>query len=140
MGQPGFTTMIEYLFGDNSETVAAHNSAVGKTIKSIAIDDDHLRVSFDDETGIEFWDAGQSCCEHRYMSCDDDLVSFAGDKFVKAELREGPNKEGEYGDETECQFLVIQTDKGSFTVANYNSHNGYYGGFVVKARSFKAAA
>lgn len=29
----------------------------------------------------------------------------------------------------ECQFIEIQTDKGFLVIANYNDHNGYYGGF-----------
>jgi hypothetical protein len=29
-------------------------------------------------------------------------------------------------------FLEIHTDRGSFTMANHNVHNGYYGGFAVE--------
>lgn len=33
----------------------------------------------------------------------------------------------------ESQFLMIRTSLGVFTVVNYNEHNGYYGGFALRA-------
>ena len=67
------------------------------------------------------------------MHTDDDLTRFVGSEFVLAEAREGPDLSVEY-EIKESQFLVITTDKGVFTVVNYNEHNGYYGGFLMAAR------
>ncbi len=132
MSQLGFGVMINML-GGNEETVKAFTGAQNKTINSIEIVENELLMRFDDGTGIKFFDDGQSCCEHRYMNCDDDLSSHKGEKLIGAEVREGGEKDDEYGVK-EDQFLVIQTDNDSFTVANYNEHNGYYGGFYVVCR------
>ena len=35
----------------------------------------------------------------------------------------------------EIQFLDVKTDKGIFQMANNNEHNGYYGGFLIEART-----
>ncbi len=111
----------------------------GKIIRSLSVDDHELRIVFTDGTGVRIFDDGYSCCEHRYMNCDDDLAAFAGAEFFNAELREGPNiEDGEYGDVKECEFLVVTTSTGSFTVASYNEHNGYYGGFSITAEEFEA--
>ena len=147
---PGFGVMLKMLAG-NRETVEAHNAAVGKTIASAGVEHESGRyrsrgdnegrtfiLRFTDGTGLKFWDDGQSCCERRYMVCDDDLSYLSGATFTGAELRNAPTVNGEYG-ETECQFLVINTDKGSATIANYNEHNGYYGGFAVEVREIPHA-
>lgn len=144
---PGMGVMVGMLSG-NAETVAAHNGAVGKEIVSVAMiavdgryrsmgesPGDTMEILFADGTGIHVFDDGQSCCEHRYAVCDDDLTPFVGAKFVGAEVRDGPTEDHEYGDLKECQFLVVNTDRGSFTVANYNEHNGYYGGFWLVVRA-----
>lgn len=112
-------------------------SAIGKTITAISLTDDdstedRLRLTFDDGSKIAIYDDGQSCCEHRYMHTDDDLSVHIGATLVDGELRDGPEDTGEYGDSLECQFLLITTSRGVFTIANYNSHNGYYGGFAVR--------
>jgi len=65
------------------------------------------------------------------MHTDDDLPYFVGAKLVGLELRDGPTDEDKYGDPKECQFLLVKTDKGEITIANYNEHNGYYGGFWI---------
>jgi hypothetical protein len=67
------------------------------------------------------------------MSTDDDLSAFIGAALREVELRDGPKSRGEDGDVHEQQFLVVMTDRGAFTIANHNDHNGYYGGFVLKA-------
>jgi hypothetical protein len=117
----------------DAETVEAHNSVVGKTIKSLDISGDQLFMRFTDGTGIHIWDDGQSCCEVRHMHCDDDLDAFVGAEFRGAEVREGGTKESEWG-VWESQFLIVNTSIGSFTVANYNERNGYYGGFDITVR------
>lgn len=136
----------------NLETVEAHNAAMGKVIASVAMEHegdryhsmgespgDTLVLRFDDGTGIRFYDDGQSCCEHRYMHTDDDLAHFVGAAFMGAELRDGPEVEGDY-DVKECQFLLVNTSVGAFTMANYNEHNGYYGGFMIVVHPTEVSA
>lgn len=110
-------------------------AAVGKTITSVKLDDDRLKFEFEDGSRLTLWDDGQSCCESRYMQTDDDLPYYAGAKFLNAEVRDGGVREDENGYEAlhEIQFLVITTDRGTFSMASHNEHNGYYGGFDIRA-------
>ena len=80
-------------------------------------------------------DEGQRCCEHRWMSTDDDLKYFVGSKLQSVEVKEGPDIEYEYGYHETC-FLVVTTSLGSFTCVTHNEHNGYYGGFMITAKSW----
>ena len=121
--------------GGNEETVKAINDAVGKEIASVEVvgeDEDTLILRFTDRTELHLHDAGQSCCEHRYMRTDDDLHAFVGATFVGAAIRDAPDLEDQYGVH-EVEFLVVNTSLGAFTVANHNEHNGYYGGFWIVA-------
>lgn len=128
----GVGVMLSML-GGNEETVEAHNKSIGKTIESVTLTDDVLELHFTDKTVLCFDDDGQSCCETRYMRTDDDLTSFVGATFEKAELAEAPNVEDEYG-EHEVQFLRVYTSKGVLVCASHNEHNGYYGGFAIRLR------
>lgn len=119
--------------GGNKETVNSYHAAMGKTIKSIKLEEDSLLFVFEDETKLTAWDAGQSCCESRYMNTDDELSNFVGGILMNLEIRNAANIEGGY-DEHEIQFLVVTTSKGVFTIANHNVHNGYYGGFALSLR------
>jgi hypothetical protein len=111
---------------------------IGKTIEGLSLGVDsppgHTRLTLSLSGGVSliFYDDGQDCCEHRYMNTDDDLSQYVGARFLGAELRE---YKGDVGDDRhdvlECQFLAILTDRGNITVANYNEHNGYYGGFDI---------
>ena len=134
MSNLGIGVMLQYLAG-NKSTVEAHNAGKGKVIKSLTLDKDkdELVMLFDDGTGLVFWDNGQSCCESRYMTCDDDLASYAGATFIEAELAEAPSVDLEWG-EHEVQFLNIKTSLGVATLETHNEHNGYYGGFAVCIR------
>lgn len=91
-----------------------------------------LCISFETGQVLSIWDDGQTCCEHRHMATDDDLTQFAGAAFLGCELRDASVKDDDYG-VTETQFLVVLTDKGNVSFANYNEHNGYYGGFEISA-------
>lgn len=134
MGQLGIGVMISRLSG-NEKSVEAVLASVGKEIVSVECVDNALRMHFTDGTGISLADDGQSCCESRYMKCDDDLAYFAGHKIVDYEQAAGPNAEGEHGDVHEIEFLRVKTDKGVISVANHVEHNGYYGGFSIRARA-----
>lgn len=122
------------ILGGNEETVNVVKSSLNKTIKSINLNESTLALRFTDDTEMYLFDDGQWCCEHRYMTTDDDLREFEGAKLLDLELKDAPDEEDEWGAH-EIQFLDVKTDKGVFQIANHNEHNGYYGGFCLVARS-----
>ena len=115
------------------EGQADFDSCVGKEISVLVLKDNTLSFVFTDGVNLDLFDNGQSCCEKRYAETGDDLEYFVGSKLVSAEVNPGPTDD-KGGETRGCAFLVVTTDKGAFTVANYNEHNGYYGGFLVSAR------
>jgi len=126
---------------DRGKSAALIAACVGKRIKYLEIqtheddyfrEDDELRVGFTDGQTIKIFDDGRSCCEERYMRTDDDLTTFIGADFRGARVEDGPDIEDDY-DKHECQFLLVDTSLGTFTIANHNKHNGYYGGFAISA-------
>lgn len=134
----GIGAMLGQLSG-NGQTVAAYQAALGKTIATAEVDKekDVLRLVFADGSALVASDEGQSCCESRYMTCDDDLAHFAGSQFTGMDLRDGPERATDY-EVHEEQFLIVRTSVGEFTVANHNQHNqhnGYYGGFHIVLRA-----
>lgn len=133
MSQLGMGVMINALCGDNgfSEYVKPQ---IGKEIEKVSIDaeSNKLILEFKEGEKIAIYDDGQSCCESRYMNSDDDLSYFSNSTLLDVDLKEGEEVEEDY-EVKESQFLEIKTSKGVFTVANYNEHNGYYGGFWLKA-------
>jgi hypothetical protein len=130
---PGLGVMIGML-GGNRETVETIQSALGKEISDLSVRDNALHFKFADGTGMRVYDGGQSCCESRYMVCDDDLNYHVGAKLAKLELRSVDGPKDEYG-EHEIQFLDVTTDRGVVQCANHNEHTGYYGGFWIEARA-----
>jgi hypothetical protein len=134
----GLGVLINYL-GGNEESIKDFKRGVGKKITALSLSDDRLHFVFEDGYKMDMFDDGQSCCENRYMTTDDDLASFVGSILVGAELREAPTIEDEYGDPHEIQFLLINTSLGTFTCETHNEHNGYYGGFWVIARAINNA-
>jgi hypothetical protein len=103
----------------------------GKLIQKIRIEDNKLYLKFDDCT-LVIMDDQQSCCETRYMTCDDPYDYWEGAAFMGYDIVDAPNIQDDNDHvEHECQFLIVETLLGSFTVANHNEHNGYYGGFGV---------
>ena len=135
MSNPGMGVMIGML-GGNADTVAAYNESMGKTISGLALDEGggFITIDFNDGTNLRVADDGQSCCENRYMRTDDDMQHFVGAKLTGIEIKEAPNEPDEYGDH-EVQFLEVQTDRGVFTMASHNEHNGYYGGFWITLKT-----
>jgi hypothetical protein len=125
MGQLGIGAMIHYLGGGSDNDPQKY---IGRKIGAVAIEDNKCRITFANGDKIALWDNGQSCCEHRYMNCDDDLSYYIGATWIGVECRSAEDSQGEY-DVHECAFVEVKTDKGSFTLANHNEHNGYYGGF-----------
>lgn len=121
------------ILGGNAETVDAVKSSLGKTINVAGLENDALKIGFTDGSMLSLWDDGQSCCEHRYMVCDDSLASFCGAKVVDIQIKDAPEIADPYGESHEVQFLEVLTDRGAFQCASHNEHNGYYGGFYIKA-------
>lgn len=117
---------------DDEESVKVLDTVMGKEIRSVRLNDQRLHLVFRDGTSIAISDHSQNCCEVRYMSTDDDLTYFVGAQLLGVELKEAPNEPS--GEEHNVQFLEIKTSRGVFTMANHNEHNGYYGGFYIKAR------
>ena len=109
----------------------ATTEAIGREIQVVKCDEDTLKLFFTDGSILRIVDEGQSCCESRYMTTDDDLSVFAGATYQGAEIRDAPNMPD--GEEHEVAFLIITTSRGSFTVETHNEHNGYYGGFLICA-------
>jgi hypothetical protein len=78
---------------------------------------------------------GQQCCERSgYFSSDDDLSEFIGANLREINLTDTALerieiKEKEKLEDSQCsiQFVDFVTSKGTFQLAVYNSHNGYYG-------------
>lgn len=115
-------------------STAAIKLCVGKRIENVRIRGDALQIAFDDGVKILFLDRAQDCCEKRYMVCDDDLSSFAGERFIGAELSE-PHEIDGHGGVHDVQFLRIRLSSGSIvTCETHNEHSGHYGGFNVVAR------
>lgn len=135
MSQLGLGVMINML-GGNEETMKALEHSINKKIKNVWLDEDEneLKIQFEDNSVLILWDGGQSCCEHRYMRTDDDLVYYIGAVFTGVAIKDGGSTDNEWGDPHEIQFLEITTDKGVFQMANHNEHNGYYGGFWIQAK------
>jgi hypothetical protein len=114
--------------------------SLGSPITEVRQDGDALNMLFAEGT-LTIRDDGQSCCESRYMTTDDDLPSFVGAKLVAFDEAAGPNIEEEpdesgysYNDPHETMFVRLHTTAGTITLVTHNEHNGYYGGFNVVSR------
>lgn len=124
----GLGVMIGLLSG-YAETADAIKASLGKIIASARLEDDALQFVFTDGAKLRLWDAGQSCCERRYMQTDDDLSRFTGATLLDFELKDAPDIEGT----DEVQFLDTKTSLGVFQMASHNVHNGYHGGILIIA-------
>lgn len=123
------------MLGGNAESVEVFKNSIGKKISSVELTDDALKFLFEDNTTLKLSDEGQSCCETRYMTSDDELSYYSGAEFLGAEVSEVDNKESddEWGGAHEVAFLRVQTSKGVIVAETHNEHNGYYGGFWIVA-------
>lgn len=136
MAQEGLGVLIARMVGwGHTADQATIDAIIGATIESLDVDGSELTIVFENGYKLVILDNGQSCCEHRYMNTDDDLGYHIGAELVDIRVEDGPEVENEY-EYKECAFLIVDTTKGSFTVANYNEHNGYYGGFAIQTRVY----
>ena len=134
----GIGVMIQTL-GGNSASAAALTKAVGQKIASVTLSKEYdgaLEFSFDSGYRMNLHDDGRSCCEHRYMTCDDDLSVHVGATLLDADVLPAPpvSEDEAHGDCHEVAFLVVTTSAGKITAETHNEHNGYYGGFWVVAK------
>lgn len=126
MSQPGVGAMLHYLSGGSPRNPS---DFYGRKITTAVVSNDELRLTFSDGTGLRLWDNGQSCCESRYITCDDDTCKLVGGELRRIEAKRTEEKAGEYGDEHEMVFIEVGTDECFVTICTHNEHNGYYGGF-----------
>ena len=131
---PGMGVMIG-LLGGNADTIKAIEASKGQKIykAELSPEGDGELLLYLDRHVLVLRDDGRSCCEHRYMTTDDELSDFAGSEFYGAELRDGPETTSEWGEPHETQFLYVNTSIGTLVVTTHNEHNGYYGGFWIVA-------
>jgi hypothetical protein len=126
----GLGVLIKGMIGDDETRIAVQNS-LDKTISGVFITDDNLYINFTDNTALRIWDGGQSCCEHRYMVCDDNLTEYVGAKLINVISKPASFVDEDY-DVHETMFIDFETTNGVFTIVNHNSHNGWYGGFYIE--------
>ena len=115
------------------------NKYLGKTIANIALVDysfetNRLLIEFQGmDNKVYIQDEGRSCCEDRYMSCDDDLSYLIGSVLQSVQVKDmGEKNNDEPYDVHEEACIEIQTAKGFVTIMSHNIHNGYYGGFIIR--------
>lgn len=75
---------------------------------------------------------GQDCCEQfGYLCSEDNPEDFIGAELLNIRLTDVDrcsfDKEVGSIDEGGIMFVDLETSKGTFQIACYNSHNGYYG-------------
>lgn len=124
----GMGAMLHILGGGSANSADKY---YGRTVIAAIHDDDANKVflTFDDGVRIAIWDDGQSCCESRYITCDDDPARIVGGKLVSIETKDAPEVVGEWGEVHEQVFVDVTTTEGTITFTTHNEHNGYYGGF-----------
>lgn len=118
-------------------TVADNVVAVPQFIVDrVCLDSDRdgtFQIHFTNGNILEVDDNGQSCCEHRYITCDDDLEGLRGQRVVSIEVTHCNEGEGGY-DCHEQAFVRVQFSRYAVTLCTHNEHNGYYGGFCLRVR------
>lgn len=122
------------LFNKDLHSTLLIRKAQGKVIDIIEFTDKKVIIKFEDKTKITIFDDGQSCCEYRYLTTDDNVISLCGAKFHSVNIKDATQTKLN-GGLHEIQFLEIQTfDKGSITFAAHNENNGYYCGFNMRVK------
>ena len=131
MSQAGIGAMLHYLGGGSKNDPKKYE---GRTITNAYLDEvfngdsGAMTLEFDDGVKIRIWDDGQSCCESRYITCDDDPKSLVGSKLKDIVVTGSDDSESDY-DVHEKVFIEVATDQGHIKFVTHNEHNGYYGGF-----------
>lgn len=102
---------------------------------------DGYKIQTDKHTFLVLIDNGQSCCENwGYFSSEDNLENYIGSQLKEIKLTDKAlnqqvvEKTDYYEDDGGIQFVDFITDKGTFQIAVYNAHNGYYGHGIIVAK------
>jgi len=102
---------------------------------------DGYKVETDKHTFYVLIDNEQNCCESwGYFSSEDDLRQLIDATLLEVRLTDKAlntktvEESGYYEDEGGIQFVDFVTDRGTFQLAVYNAHNGYYGHGILVAR------
>jgi hypothetical protein len=117
-----------------------YNTAIGKVITEARISEDggdgggSLVLKFEDGSGLEIYDAGQSCCEHRYLTCDDAPQDLVGKPFSGYDIKDADEEDDGSYNIHETAFVEVRAGFDSITLTTHNEHNGYYGGFSLSVK------
>ena len=121
-GRIGLGQMVNHVFGGYSSM-------------------DGYRVTTDQHAIYVLIDNQQSCCESwGYLASDDDLQAYVGAELRQITLTDTAlntqvvEASEYYDDEGGIQFVDFATSKGTFQLAVYNAHNGYYGHGILVAK------
>lgn len=128
MSNLGMGAMLHMLSGGSPKSAQDY---YGRVIKTAVFNKgaDDVRITFADGVTVRIWDNGRSCCENRYMTCDDSLSDLNGKTLAEINVKPGSETRDDYA-EHEIAFLEIKTTDGtSVSFTTHNEHNGYYGGF-----------
>jgi hypothetical protein len=124
-----------------AEVFSIDDSTFEKTDKYWDRKMDGYKVETDKHTFHILIDNGQNCCEWwGYFSSEDDFNYYIGAELREVNLTDTAlnktvvEKSDYYDDKGGIQFVDFVTDKGTFQLAVYNSHNGYYGHGIVVAK------
>ena len=98
-------------------------------------DMDGYQVTTDQHEYRVLIDNWQNCCEKwGYIASEDDLEGYVGAALLEVRLTDTAlnteileQHDLTYFEEGSIQFVDFVTDQGTFQLAVYNGHNGYYG-------------
>lgn len=149
MSHPGIGAMLHILSGGSEEDPAKYygrtitraelvktDSFPAKSWRDTPDELDALNIWFADGTHIRLFDDGQSCCESRYITTDDDPHTLAGKRLARIEAKPGPEVEEEYETHEQVFVEVLTEDGTCVTLCTHNEHNGYYGGFGLSIKEW----
>lgn len=123
---PGIGAMLHYLGGGSEKSASDY---YGRKIASARVDSDAIILRFDDGVSIAITDKGQSCCESRYLTVEDDIKWLEGKTLRSIDVTGKDGPEDSRGDYHDIAFLEIKVEDGLVGCSFHNEHNGYYGGF-----------
>jgi len=124
--------ILNELFGDSQHNRYMFAKAKDKVISNVALVDNVIEITFEDNSKLRIYDNGQSCCESRYITTDDTLGEFVGARLLNIETKEAPTPVNDNSyDRHDVEFLELVSDKRPLTFTTHVEHNGYYGGFSI---------
>jgi len=134
MSTLGMAAMLHELSGGSEESPSKY---YGKKIIKAEISTERLLLAFEDGAKIKIWDDGQSCCEERHMSCEDDVSDLEGHFLRNIEVKSSGEEDAGWDGVYEWCFIEIATDQNFITLQTHNEHSGYYGGFGLSIKEIK---